>query len=231
MAEMIDVLDTPEIRRHTQRVLALKDQQGKAEQAIGRIVAGIGDELIATKIALDRTPDKTAWLRWLSQHVKLGAQSAENYMRVSRLRKKFQTGFGIFSRLPLGALYVIAGLADRLVRRLVKDPRLPDPRTGQLKPIEDMDERTLKKALQLFKGRRNPKKPDAPGKDATSEALAREALASLRQAMAAMEIVNQGGGKLSSESKRAMLDEIEKARAIVLRWKAWVTPEKGRRLR
>ena len=47
-------------------------------------IADIGDELIATKEALDRaTPrDKTAWLRWLKGHIHYDRKTATNYMGV-----------------------------------------------------------------------------------------------------------------------------------------------------
>ncbi len=228
MAKLADVLDSPEIRRRTQRVLELKDKARQAQAGLAFILADLGAELIAAKAALDRTSDKTAWLRWLSGHVKFSIPSAENYMRLARLRKKFVTGYEFFARLPLAALYLIAALPDALVKRLEADPRLPSPKTGALKPIEDMDERELKAALARFKGRR-PTKPGRKRAPAgTRQELARAAIKSLRDAMQDMQVVNDGSGKLDSDSKRAMLDELDDARAIVLHWKAWVTPEKRR---
>jgi hypothetical protein len=147
-------------------------------------------------------------------------------MELARLRKKYETGFVFFSRLPLAALYEIAALPDDLVRRLAADPRLPDPKTGALAPIEDMDEREFKAALRVFKGRRSRKAPRRPAPQGTREALARAAIHSLRDVMQDMQVVNEGGGKLAPDSKRAMLDELDDARELVLHWKAWVTPEK-----
>ena len=65
----IDVLTDPEIQRHTQRILELQKEERQAREEMGRIVAGIGAELIAAKEALDKTPDRTAWQRWLKGHV------------------------------------------------------------------------------------------------------------------------------------------------------------------
>ena len=70
-SKSIDVLADPEIQRHTQRILALQEEERQKRQELGRIVAEIGAELIAVKEALDKTSDKTAWLRWLKNHVPL----------------------------------------------------------------------------------------------------------------------------------------------------------------
>lgn len=226
MNRLSDVLDTPEIRRRTQRVLALKEQARQAEAGLASLLADLGDELIATKAALDKTSDKTAWMRWLSGNVKFTVFTADNYMRIARLRKKIVNRFTIFSRLPLGALYEIAALPERLLHRLVIDPRLPSPKTGELTPLGDMDERDLKKALQTFKGRRLPRRPKGPA-SGTREDLARATMASLRDVMSAMLTVRQGSGKLTPDTKRAMLDEIDQARVIALHWPA-SAPDAGR---
>ena len=44
-----DVLIGPEIQRHTQRILELQKEERQAQEEMGRIVAGIGAELIASR--------------------------------------------------------------------------------------------------------------------------------------------------------------------------------------
>ena len=83
-----NVLADPEIQRHTRRILALQKEERQTREEMGRIVAEIGAELIAAKEALDKTPDKTAWQRWLKDHVHYSAETAQNYMSVARFAKK-----------------------------------------------------------------------------------------------------------------------------------------------
>jgi hypothetical protein len=65
---------------------------------LGGIIAAIGAELIAVKGALDKLSDKTAWLRWLKEHVHYSAKTAQNYMSVARFSKKTKT-FSFFSEM------------------------------------------------------------------------------------------------------------------------------------
>jgi hypothetical protein len=228
--QLSDVLDTPEIRRHTRRLLALKEKERGAQARLADIVADIGDELVATKAALDRTADKTAWLRWLRDHVQFVVQSADNYMRVSRLRKKIPSAFQKFARLSPTALYLIAALPEALIAKLAADPRLPSPETGELTPLDKMSSRDLTLALEMLRGGRKGGKPakSAMPAQGTRDVRAREAIDRGRALLADIQDVNAGGGQLASASKRDMLDMIEELREAVLRWKAWVTPEKGR---
>jgi hypothetical protein len=226
MSAAKDVLDTPEIRRHTRRLLALKEKERGAQARLADIVADIGDELAATKAALDRTADKTAWLRWLRDHVQFVAKSAQNYMRVSLLRKINESAFAKFGRLGPTALYLIAELPDALIAKLAADPRLPSPETGELTPLDKMSSRDLTLALEILRGRRKGAKPAKPA-SGTRDVRAREAIDRGRALLADIQAVNAGGGQLESASKRGMLGMIEELREAVLRWKAWVTPEKG----
>lgn len=232
MEAMDDVLDSPEIRRHTQAVLALKEKARQAEAGLAFILADLGDELSAAKRILDRSKDKKVFLRWLSGHVKFTVQTADNYMRVARLRKRLKTGFQSFARLPLAALYVIAALPEASAAKLAKDPRLPSPSTGRLTPLEDMSERDLKKALRAFRGPsgRTPSNGHRPGPAGTRAGLARDAIAQVRALADVLEQVNDGSGKLDSAAKSEVLDAIEDLRKVALHWKAWVTPEKGKRI-
>jgi hypothetical protein len=228
MSSAKDVLDTPAIRRHTERLLGLKERERSAQARLADVVADIGDELVATKAALDRTADKTAWLRWLRDHAQFAAQSAENYMRVSRLREKIKSAFEKFARLGPTALYLIAALPGALVAKLAADPRLPSPETGEFVPLDRMSSRDLTLALEVLRGRRKGRKPTEPAKPAggTRDVRAREAIDRGRALLTDIQAVNGGGGQLASASKRDMLDLIEDLREAVLRWKAWVTPEK-----
>jgi hypothetical protein len=226
MSAAKDVLDTPAIRLHTRRLLALKEKERTAQARLADVVADIGDELVATKAALDRTSDKTAWLRWLRDHVQFVAKSAQNYMRVSRLRKINESAFAKFARLCPTALYLIAALPDALIAKLAADPRLPSPETGELTPLDKMSSRDLTLALEILRGRRKGAKPAKPA-EGTRDVRAREAIDRGRALLADIQAVNGGGGQLASASKRDMLGLIEELREAVLRWKAWVTPEKG----
>lgn len=226
MSAARDVLDTPEIRRRTRRLLALKEKERGAQARLADVVADIGDELVATKAALDRSADKTAWLRWLRDHARFAVQSAENYMRVSRLRKKITSAFEKFARLGPTALYLIAALPGALIEKLAADPRLPSPETGELTPLDQMSSRDLTLALEILRGRRKGAKPSKPAMG-TRDVRAREALDRGRALLADIQAVNAGGGQLASASKRDMLGLVEELREAALRWKAWVTPEKG----
>jgi len=113
-----NVLADPEIRRHTQRILALQKEERQTREQLGRIVAEIGAELIAAKAALDRLANKTAWLRWLKEHVHYSVTTAENYMRVARFARKFASACEFFVLDPT-VLYRVASFpaGDRTLAR------------------------------------------------------------------------------------------------------------------
>ena len=52
---------------------------------------------------LDKTPDRTAWQRWLKGHVHYSIKTAQNYMSVARFAGKNESAF-VFSGLDLTAL-------------------------------------------------------------------------------------------------------------------------------
>ena len=125
-----DVLADPEIQRHTERILALREEERQTREKLGSIIAAIGAELIAVKEALDRLSDKTAWLRWLKDHVHYSADTAENYMRVAQFAKKFRNVSEFFDLDP-SILYRLAALPDEIAAALTPDTLLTDPRTGR----------------------------------------------------------------------------------------------------
>jgi len=108
-----NVLADPEIQLHTQRILALQKEERQTREQLGRIVAEIGAELIAVKGALDQTTDKSAWLRWLKDHVHYSIRTAQDYMSVARFAKKTQT-FAFFSGMDPSVLYRLAALPDEI---------------------------------------------------------------------------------------------------------------------
>ncbi len=83
-----DVLADPEIQRHTERILALREEERQTREKLGSIIAAIGAELVAVKEALDRLSDRTAWLRWLREHVHYSTKTAQNYMSVARFAEE-----------------------------------------------------------------------------------------------------------------------------------------------
>ena len=86
--KLADVLADPEIHRHTERILALQEEERQTRIKLGGIIAAIGAELMAVKESLDKLPAKTAWLLWLKNHVHYSADTAQNYMRVARFAGK-----------------------------------------------------------------------------------------------------------------------------------------------
>ena len=147
-----DVLADPEIQRHTERILALQKEERQTRREMGRIAAEIGSELIAAKEALDKTPDKTAWQRWLKGHVHYSVATAENYMRVARFAKKIVSAYDFFDLDPT-VLYRVAALPDELAATLTPDTPLTDPRTGRQVPLKDMSARSLDRALDALEGK------------------------------------------------------------------------------
>ena len=99
-----DVLADPEIQRHTERILALREEERQTRGKLGSIIAAIGAELIAAKEGLDKTPDKTAWQRWLKDHVHYSAETAQNYMSVARFAEKNGSA-SVFLELDPTVLY------------------------------------------------------------------------------------------------------------------------------
>ena len=120
-----DVLADPEIQRHTERILALQEEERQTRAKLGSIIAAIGAELLAVKEALDRTPAKTAWLRWLKQHVHYSVATAENCMRVGRFAKKIVSAYDFFNLDPT-VLYRLAAWRRR-------SPQI-HPRTAPARP-------------------------------------------------------------------------------------------------
>ena len=150
-----DLLGDPEIQRHTERILALQKEERQTRKEMGRIAAEIGAELIAAKEAIDKTPDKTAWLRWLKDHVHYSVATAENYMRVGRFAKKFVSAYEFFELDPT-VLYRVAALPDALAATLTPDTPLTDPRTGKATPLREMSTRSLDRALDALEGKTPP---------------------------------------------------------------------------
>ena len=116
-----DVLADPEVRRHTDRILALREEERETRGKLGSIIAAIGAELIAVKEALDKTPDKTAWQRWLKEHVHYSAETAQNYMSVARFAEKNGSA-SVFLGLDPTVLYRIAALPDKIAATLTQRP-------------------------------------------------------------------------------------------------------------
>ena len=154
----IDVLTDPEIQRHTQRILELQKEERQAREEMGRIVAGIGAELIAAKEALDKTPDRTAWQRWLKGHVHYSVKTAQNYMSVARFAGKNENVF-VFSGLDPSSLYRLAALPDEKAATLTPDTLLTDPRTGRQTALSQMSARSLDRALDALEGKTVPQNP------------------------------------------------------------------------
>ena len=151
----VDVLAEPEIQRRTERILALREEERQTRQKLGGIIAAIGAELIATKEALDRTPDKTAWQRWLREHVHYSIETAQNYMSVARFAEK-NGNVSVFFDLDPSVLYRVAALPDEIAATLTPDTLLTDPRTGRKTPLKEMSARSLDRALDALA--RRPRK-------------------------------------------------------------------------
>ena len=129
--KVTDVLTDPEIQRHTERILALQKEERQTREKLGRIIAAIGAELIAAKEALDKTTDKTAWQRWLKQHVHYSADTAQNYMRVARFTEKNRSA-SVFFGLDPTVLYRLAALPDEIASTRLRQgaPRFNAGRNG-----------------------------------------------------------------------------------------------------
>jgi hypothetical protein len=95
-----DVLADPEIQRHTERILALREEERQTREKLGGIIAAVGAELITVKEALDRRSAKTTWLRWLKDHVHYSADTAQNYMRVARFGEKNRSASVFLTWIP-----------------------------------------------------------------------------------------------------------------------------------
>ncbi len=127
-SESVDLLADPEIRRRTERILALQREEEQTRKRLGEIVAAIGAELIAVKAALDKLSDKEAWLRWLKDHVHYSADTAQRYMQVARFAKN--RNVAVFSERDPSALYRLAALPDAIAATLTPDTLLPPTPCG-----------------------------------------------------------------------------------------------------
>jgi len=223
-----NVLADPEIQRHTRRILALQKEERQTREEMGRIVAEIGAELIAAKEALDRTPDKTAWQRWLKDHVHYSAKTAQRYMSVARFLKKTTT-FSFFLELEPTALYRIAALPDELAATLTPDTPLTDPRTGQRTALSQMSARSLDRALDALEGKTALAKPKPASVGLVLSGETREDIAADAQRIIGLlsrqlAEIRKRKGSLTGGSKQRVLEAIEGLRGIVLKWPAWATP-------
>jgi hypothetical protein len=220
-----DVLADPEIQRHTERILALREEERQTREKLGRIIAAIGAELIAVKEALDRRAGKTAWMKWLKDHVHYSADTAENYMRVARWAEKFRNVSEFFALDP-SALYRLAALPDPIAATLTPDALLTDPRTGRQTPLKAMSARALDRALDALEGKTPPERPKPPAAELTLKGDTREEFAAdtLRiMTRLSDQVVGIRGrkGTLTGDSKKRVLAAIESLRCIVLKWPAW----------
>jgi hypothetical protein len=223
-----DVLADPEIQRHTQRILALQQEERQKREEMGRIVAEIGAELIATKEALDKTPDKTAWQRWLKKHVHYSAVTARRYMEVARFREKTISADRFFDLDPT-VLYRVAALPDEIAATLTPDTLLTDPRTGKQTPLKEMNTRELDRALDALEGKKSPEKPKQPSGDVTVTGKTRQEFAADTLRIMGLLSDQVAGirsrkGSLTGDSKQRVLAAIEGLRRMVLKWPAWATP-------
>ncbi len=223
-----NLLSDPEIRQHTERILALREEERQTREKLGGIIAAIGAELIAVKAALDKLSGKTAWLRWLKGHVHYSVKTAERYMLVARFSKKFDSAVEFFDLDPT-VLYRIAALPDAIAATLTPDTPLTDPKTGRQTPLKDMSTRELDRALDALEGKAAPTQPKAPPGDVTLTGTTREEFAadSLRimgRLSEQMTDIRGRKGALTGDSKQRVLAAIESLRRIVLKWPAWATP-------
>ncbi len=223
-----NVLADPEIQRHTQRILALQKEEQQTREQLGRIVAEIGAELIAAKAALDKTPDKAAWLRWLKNHVHYSADTAQNYMRVARFAEKNGSA-SVFFGLEPTVLYRLAALPDERAATLMPDTLLTDPLTGRQTALSQMSVRSLDRALDALEGKTAPQKPKPASVDVvlsgeTREDVATDAQRIMGQLSDQLAVIRKRKGTLTGDSKQRVLEAIERLRGIVLKWPAWATP-------
>jgi hypothetical protein len=227
-SKSIDVLTDPEIQRHTQRILELQKEERQAREEMGRIVAGIGAELIAVKEALDKTPDRTAWQRWLKGHVHYSLKTAQNYMSVARFAGKSENVF-VFSGLDPTALYRLAALPDEKAATLTPDTLLTDPRTGRQAALSQMSARSLDRALDVLEGKSAPQTPKPASVGVVLAGVTREDAAADAQRIMGLLAdqladIRKRKGSLTGASKQRVLESIEHLRGIVLKWPAWATP-------
>ncbi|MEI8122554.1 MAG: hypothetical protein WCI20_10915 [bacterium] len=227
-SKSIDVLTDPEIQRHTQRILELQKEERQAQEEMGRIVAGIGAELIAVKEALDKTPDKTAWQRWLKGHVHYTVKTAQNYMSVARFAGKNENVF-VISGLDPAALYRLAALPDEKAATLTPDTLLTDPRTGRQTALSQMSARELDRALDALEGKSIPQNPKPASTGVALAGVTREDAAADAQRIMGLLAdqladIRKRKGSLTGASKQQVLEAIEHLRGIVLKWPAWATP-------
>ena len=129
-----DALANPEIQRHAERILALREEERRTRGKLGSIIAAIGAELIAVKEALDRLSDRTAWLRWLKEHVHYSAKTAQNYMSVARFAERTKA-LSFFLAMEPTVLYRLTALPDEITATLTPDTLLTDPQTGRQTPL------------------------------------------------------------------------------------------------
>ena len=225
---MADVLADPKIQGHTEKILALQKEERQARSKLGGIIAAIGAELIAVKEALDKLSAKTAWLRWLKNHVHYSADTAERYMLVSRFSKKFRSAAEFFEMDPT-VLYRVAALPDEIATTLTPDTLLTDPRTERQVPLKDLSTRSLDRALDALEGRKVPEKMKSVPVGVVLSGGTREEFASDTQRImsllsAQLAEIKKRNGSLTGNSKQRVLDAIEGLRRIVLKWPAWATP-------
>lgn len=232
-SKAMDVLADPVIQGHTQRILALQGEERQARVAMGRIVAAIGAELIAVKAALDKTSDKTAWQRWLKDHVHYSVKTAQNYMSVARLAGKNGNVF-VFSGIDPSMLYRLAALPEAIAATLTPESLLTDPRTGKQIPLKDMSARELDRALDALDGKKAPQKPkpaaavDLALAGITREEFAADTLRIVTGLTVQVADIRGRKGSLAGASKQQVLEAIEHLRGIVLKWPAWAKPKKKR---
>jgi hypothetical protein len=228
-SKLTDVLTDPAIKRHTERILALQEEERQTRIKLGSVIAAIGAELLAVKAALDLLSNKTAWLRWLKTHVHYSAKTAQHYMAVARLCEKTKA-LPFFLTLAPTVLYRIAALPDDIIASLSPDTLLTDPRTGRQTALQEMSTRTLDRALDALEGKTAPETPRPVSTDVVLSGETREAFASdaqrlMGQLSSRLTEIRGRKGALTGTSKQRVLEAIENLRRIVLKWPAWASPD------
>lgn len=238
MAQAVAVKPTellsPSIERRTKRILALQEKGKVKMREMANIIADIGDELIAVKEELDRGRDKTAWLRWLGDHVHYTPRTAQNYIKMADFRTKNTKTFSHFSGMNPSCLYRVSCLPAKCRKDLTPETKLTDPKTGEAKPLKKMSARQLDRALNKLQGKKPVEEPSPPsgklpdietGRSVPSGSDRESFAVSVRSAI--LKLVEEAGrmrslgGKLQGESKRSAISATETLREALLRWPAW----------
>lgn len=174
MAGTVKAPTAASIATKTDEFFALRKKELAAAKTLAGRMAAVGRKLIEIKDALDRGPDKTAWMEWLKSQAArarredlpaMSDRTARNYMALARFAQDFGNRLPIFLHLEPACLYPLLTLGEDDLAELAN--RGVPTNSGDRVPLATASKRQIEWAAKSIRDGRRPPAPSG-GKIAPS---------------------------------------------------------------